>query len=243
VSQSLARSYFPNEDVVGKQIQFGNMDGDVRLLNIVGVVGDVRDEGLDADVRPTVYANYAQRPRSAGEFSIVVRGRGDAAGLIAAMRREARALNPDMPTKFEPLTQLVSASLDNRRFSIIMLGLFAGTALVLAMVGLYGVMAYITSERTREIGVRMALGAQRGDMLRLILRQSFTLVLIGIGAGIAATLASTRVLATMLYGVGASDFTTYGLVVLLLGIAALLASYIPARRAMKVDPMVALRHD
>jgi putative ABC transport system permease protein len=243
VSESLARRYFANEEVIGKQIQFGNMDGDVRLLKIVGIVGDVRDHGLDVDVRPTVYAHYLQRPRTAGEFSIVARGRGDAAGLIAAMRREARALNPEMPITFEPLTQLVSASLDNRRFSMIMLGVFAGSALLLAMVGLYGVMAYITSERTREIGVRMALGAQRRQMLSLILRQSFTLVLIGIGAGIVATLASTRVLASLLYGVGASDVPTYLAVVLLLGIATLLASYIPARRAMKVDPMVALRHE
>jgi predicted permease len=243
VSQSLARRYFPNEEAIGKQIQFGNMDGDVRLLNIVGVVGDVRDTGLDVDVRPTVYVHYLQRPRYAAEFSVVVRGRGDAAGLISAMRREARSLNPEMPTKFEPLAQLVSASLDNRRFSMVMLGVFAGTALVLAMVGLYGVMAYITSERTREIGVRMALGAQRGEMLGLILRQSFTLVAVGIVAGVLGAIAATRVLATLLYDVGTTDLVTFGAVIILLGVAALIASYIPARRAMNVDPMVALRHE
>lgn len=243
VSESLARRYFPSEQAVGKQIQFGNMDGDLHLLNIVGVVGDVRDTGLDVDVRPTVYVHYLQRPRYAAEFSIVVRGRGDAAGFINAMRREAHVLNPEMPTKFESLTQLVSASLDNRRFSMVMLGVFAGTALALAMVGLYGVMAYIMSERTREIGVRMALGAQRGDMLRLVLRQSFTLVGVGMLAGIIAALAATRMLATMLYGVGVVDVATYGGVVVLLAIAALAASYVPARRAMNVDPMLALRHD
>ncbi|CAN5551566.1 hypothetical protein BH18VER1_BH18VER1_12760 [soil metagenome] len=243
VSQSLARRYFPNEEAIGKQIQFGNMDGDLHLLNIVGIVGDVRDTGLDVDVRPTVYVHYLQRPRHAAEFSVVVRGRGDAAGLINAMRREARALNPEMPTKFEPLTQLVSASLDNRRFSMVMLGVFAGTALVLAMVGLYGVMAYITSERTREIGVRMALGAQRTDLLALILRQSFAFVGIGILAGVAAALATTRVLATLLYGVDAADLSTYAGAMFLLTFAALIASYVPARRAMNIDPMLALRHD
>ncbi|CAN5292199.1 ABC transporter permease [soil metagenome] len=243
VSQSLARRYFPNEEAIGKQIQFGNMDGDLRLLNIVGIVGDVRDTGLDVDVRPTVYVHYLQRPRHAAEFSIVVRGRGDAAGLISAMRQEGRALNPEMPLRFEPLRQLVSASLDSRRFSMVMLGVFAGTALVLAMVGLYGVMAYITAERTTELGIRMALGAQRGDMLRLVLQQSFTLVSIGVVVGIAGALAATRVLASLLHGVGAADLATFSAVVILLGVAALIASYIPARRAMNVDPMVALRHE
>jgi predicted permease len=243
VSQAFAKRYWPNEDVIGRQIQFGNMDGDTRLLNIVGVVGDVRDEGLDVDVRPTVYLNYFQRPATAAEFSIVLRGNVDAASLITAMRHEARALNPEMPTKFETLRQVLSSSLDNRRFSMVMLGLFAGAALALAMVGLYGIMAYITSERTTEIGIRMALGAQGRDMLKLILRQSFTLVFVGIAAGVIAALAATRVLATLLYGIGAADFATYAAVVVLLGVAALAATYIPARRAMKVDPMVALRHE
>ena len=243
VSQSLAKKYWPNGDAIGKQIQFGNMDGDLRLLNIVGIVGDVRDDGLHVDPRPTVYVNYFQRPAVAAEFSIVLRARADAATLIDSMRREARALNPEMPVKFQRVEQLVSASLDNRRFSMVMLGLFAGAALALAMVGLYGIMAFITSERTTEIGIRMALGAQRTDMLALILRQSFTLVLIGIAAGIAGAFAATRVVANLLYGVGTTDIATYVGVVALLALAAFLASYLPARRAMKVDPMVALRHE
>jgi ABC-type antimicrobial peptide transport system permease subunit len=219
------------------------MDGDLRLLHVIGVVGDVRDDGLDVEPRPIVYVNYFQRPRYASQFSIVLRGRGDPATLIAAMRREARALNPEMPTDFQTLEQLVSASLDKRRFGMTMFGLFSGAALALAMVGLYGIMSYITSERTKEIGIRMALGAQRGDMLQMVLRQSLTLVALGIGAGIVAAVAATRVLATMLYGVGANDLSTYAIVIGLLGGAALLASYVPARRAMKVDPMVALRHE
>jgi putative ABC transport system permease protein len=243
VSESLAKRYWPNEDVIGKQIQYGNMDGDLHPLTIIGIVGDVRDNGLDRDPRPTVYANYFQRPASTSEFSIVARARGDVASLTNAMRREARALNPEMPTKFETIEQIVSASFDNRRFSMIMLAIFAGSALLLAMVGLYGVMAYITSQRTHEIGIRMALGAQRLDMLAMIFRQSFTLVLAGVAVGILASVALTRLLGTMLYGVQATDVVTYGSVVGLLVVAAALASYIPARRAMKVDPMVALRYE
>ncbi|MEY2507230.1 MAG: hypothetical protein QOH01_1559 [Verrucomicrobiota bacterium] len=243
VSQTLAKRYWPNEDPIGKQIQFGNMDGDLRLLNIIGLVGDVRDNGLERDPRPTVYLNCFQRPAATSEFSIVARAHGDVAGLTNAMRREARALNPEMPTKFETIEQIVSASFDNRRFSMIMLGIFAGSALLLAMVGLYGVMAYITAQRTQEIGIRMALGAQRLDMLRMIFRQSFTLVLAGVALGVLASVALTRLLGTMLYGVRATDVVTYGSVIGLLLAAAALASYIPARRAMKVDPMVALRYE
>src|SRR5436190_1740166 len=243
VSESLAKRYWPNEDIIGKQIQYGNMDGDLHVLNIVGVVGDVRANGLDPDPRPTVYTNYFQRPASTSEFSIVARAHGDVAGLTSAMRREARALNPEMPTKFETIEQIVSASFDNRRFSMVMLGIFAGSALLLAMVGLYGVMAYITAQRTHEIGIRMALGAQRVDMLRMIFRQSFTLVLSGVAVGILASAGLTRLLSTMLYGVQATDVVTYGGVIGLLIAAAALASYIPARRAMRVDPMVALRYE
>ena len=243
ISESLARRYWPNEDALGKQIQFGNMDGDVRLLHVVGVVGDVRDESLDAEPRPMVYVNYVQRPEAASEFSIVLRGRGDAAALMKAMRGEARALDPEMPTKFQTVRELVSASLDNRRFSMVILGVFAGSALALAMVGLYGVMAYITSERTHEIGIRMALGAQRFDVVRMILRQSFALALAGVSLGILASIGLTRLIGTMLYGVRATDVLTYAGVVGLLVVAAALASYIPARRAMRVDPMVALRYE
>ncbi|HEV3410751.1 MAG TPA: ABC transporter permease [Chthoniobacterales bacterium] len=241
ISQSLARRYWPNEDPIGRQIQFGGMDGDLRLLNIIGVVGDVRDDGLDVDVSPTVYVHYLQRPLHAAQFSIVVRARGDATTLIEAMRREARALNPEVPTQFRTLEQVLASSLDNRRFSMVMLAAFAGAALLLAMVGLYGIMAFITSERTTEIGIRMALGAQRADVLRLILHQSFILVSLGVVVGIVAAVGGARVLQAFLYGISATDFLTYGGVIFLLGAAALLASYIPARRAMRVDPIVALR--
>ncbi len=243
VSQSLAKRYWPNGDVIGKQIQFGNMDGDLHLLTVVGVVGDVRDNGLDLDIRPTLYANYVQRPAAASEFSFVTRTSGDPAALIMAMRREAVAVNPDMPVKFQTLKQVVAGSLDQRRFSMVIVAIFAGTALLLAMVGLYGIMAVVASERTTEIGIRMALGAQRSDVLRMILWQSVTIVLLGVGAGLVGAFGATRLLGNLLYGVGANDAMTYGAVILLLGGAGLVASYFPARRATKTDPMIALRSE
>jgi putative ABC transport system permease protein len=242
ISESLARRYFPNADPLGKQLQFGNMDGDLHLLNVVGVVGDIRDQTLDANPEPTVYVNYFQRG-SLSDFSYVVRSQSDVASLIAALRREAQRTNPEMPVKFETLEQLVSSSLDDRRFGMIMVGEFAVAALLLAMVGLYGVMAYITAERTQEFGIRMALGAQRADMLRMIFRQSFALVLSGVGIGIVISIGLTRLIASMLYDVRTTDVVTYGGVIGLLVAAAALASYLPARRAMKVDPMVALRYE
>ncbi len=241
VSQALVRRYWPNEDPIGKQIQFGNMDGDVRLLHVVGVVGDVRDDGLDTEPRPTVYVDLVQRPRVAAQFSVVLRGRGDPNSLIAAMRQEARALDPQMPTEFKTLEQVVSSSLDSRRFSMVMLGVFAGAALLLAMVGLYGIMAYVTSQRTREIGIRMALGAQRGDLLALVLRQSFGLVLVGVALGVLGAVGGSHLLGSLLYGVSALDFPTYLFVIALLGGATFLASLIPARRATQVNPTEALR--
>jgi predicted permease len=242
ISESLARRYFPDADPLGKQIQFGNMDGDLHLLNVVGVVGDVRDKTLDANPQPTVYVNYFQRG-SLSDFSYVARADSDAVPLISAMRREAQMANPEMPIKFETLEQMISSSLDNRRFSVIMVGVFAGAALALAMVGLYGIMAYLTTERTTEVGIRMALGAQRGDVLRMMLGQSFALVSLGIGAGVVAAFAGTQLLASLLYGISAADLLTYGAVVFLLLLAALFATLLPARRATRVDPMVALRHE
>jgi predicted permease len=243
ISESLARRYFHDREPIGQQIQFGNMDGDLHLLTIVGIVGDVRDRALDSEPQPTVYVNYLQRAARASEFSFVMKGQGDAAALIAAMRREATAANPQMPLKFQTLNQIVAASLENRRFGMIIIGGFAAAALALAMVGLYGIMAFITAERTTEIGIRMALGAEKGDVLRMILRQSFSMVGAGVLIGIAAALAATRLLGTMLYRVNVADVPTYVAVVILLGLAALLATYVPARRAISVDPVVALRHE
>jgi putative ABC transport system permease protein len=205
------------------------------------VVGDVRNNGLDREPRPTVYVNYFQRPRVAAEFSFVLRARGDAAALTAAMRREARALNPEMPTKFQTIEQIVSASFDNRRFSMVMLGIFAGTALVLTLVGVYGTISYIASQRTAEIGVRMAVGAQARHILEMILRQGAALVLAGVAVGLTSAFFLTRLISHLLYETSAIEPLTFAATALLLALIALIACYFPARRATRVDPIQALR--
>jgi putative ABC transport system permease protein len=165
-------------------------------------------------------------------------------GLNADVKRAVHEVDKDLfVPKLEPMTTFLSTQLAQPRFNMLLLAVFAGVAMILAAIGIYGVIAYSVTQRTREIGIRMALGAQRTQMLGMVLRQSLTLVLIGITIGFLVALAATRVMATLLYEVGANDFTTYAIVIVLLGAAAFLASYVPARRAMKVDPMVALRYE
>jgi predicted permease len=240
ISQSLARKYWPNEDPIGKRIQFGNMDGDLRLLHIVGVVGDVRADGLDADAQPTVYGNALQRP-PLSQISIVVRAQSDPATITPALRRTTRALNPELPVSFRTIQQIFSSSLDRRRFSLVIFSVFAAVALALAVMGVYGVMAYAVAERTKEIGVRLALGATVGDVLRLVMGQGGKLIAAGATLGVIGSLLLTRLLASLLYGVSVTDPATFAGVALLLVGVALLAALVPARRATKVDPMVALR--
>jgi predicted permease len=242
ISQSLAQKYFPGADPIGKRIQFGNMDGDARLLEIVGVVDNVREGGLDRAPALTVYANAFQRPQS-NSLTMVVRAQGDPTTLITAMRQAVQSLNPEMPTTFRTLTEVYSSSLDARRFNLVILGVFASVALLLAMLGLYGVISYAVAQRTQEIGIRLALGAQGRDVLRLILRQGMTLTFCGLVLGLAASFALTRLMASLLFGVTAHDPLTFAGVTLLLATVALLACLIPAHRATKVDPLVALRYE
>src|SRR5215216_2050188 len=242
ISQSLAQKVWPNEDPVGKRIQFGNMDGDIRLIRIVGIVGDVRERGLDSDIRPTVYAYGLQRPPSSS-LSIVIRAEGDTALLAPQLRQLVADLNPELPTNFRTLEQIFSSSLDNRRFSLVIFAVFAAVALMLAAVGIYGVVSYSVTQRTHEIGVRMALGAQSRDVLGMIVGQGLKLALFGVGLGVIASFALTRLMSSLLYGVSANDPVTFGVTSLLLVGVALLACYIPGRRATKVDPITALRHE
>jgi ABC-type antimicrobial peptide transport system permease subunit len=240
ISQSLARKYWPNEDPIGKRIQFGNMDGDLRLLHIVGVVGDVRADGLDANAEPTVYGNALQRP-PLGQISIVVRAQADPATLTPALSRTARSLNPELPVSFRTIQQIFSSSLDRRRFSLVIFSVFAAVALALSVMGVYGVMAYAVAERTKEIGVRIALGATVGDVLRLVMAQGGKLIAAGATLGVIGSLLLTRLLASLLYGVSPTDPATFAGVALLLVGVALLAALVPARRATKVDPINAIR--
>jgi putative ABC transport system permease protein len=243
ISESLAQEKWPHEDPLGHQLEFGNMDGDLRLLTVVGVVGDVRADNLEHAAFPTIYVDYRQRPQATSSFKVVMRGNGNTAAMIAAARQIVRELDPDIPPKFATLDQVVSGSVQGRRFNVTLLGVFAGTALLLALAGMYGVMAYSVTRRTNEIGVRMALGASRTKILRLVLEQCLMTAAIGIAVGIVASVAVTRTITSLLFGLSPMDPVTFVGVGLLLAAVALLASYIPARRAAKVDPMVALRYE
>ncbi|HSO75452.1 MAG TPA: FtsX-like permease family protein, partial [Blastocatellia bacterium] len=242
ISKSLADKVWPDEDPIGQRIQFGNMDGDLRLLNIVGIVGDVREYGLDADVRPSVYAYSLQRPQSS-YLSIVARSQADSGALVSAMRGAVQSMDNQIPINFRTLEQIFASSLDNRRFSLVIFGVFAAVALLLAAMGIYGVMSYTVSQRTQEIGIRIALGASARNVLSLTMGQGLKLTMIGVAIGGIGAVALTRLLESLLFAVSATDPLTFAGIALLLTGVALVACYLPARRATKVDPMVALRYE
>src|SRR5262249_2173029 len=227
ISGALARRHFPNKDPLGHAIQYGNMDGDNHLLRIVGVVSDVREFGLDEKIETTVYVHYLQRPRQAWNFAVVVRTQVEPESLIPALRSVAQSLNRDVPVNFRTLAQIFSSSLDQRRFSLSLFGVFAVVALRLAALGIYGLSAYAVTQRVPEIGLRIALGAQVGDVLRLIIGQGMKFVLIGVTIGLAGALALTRLIAHLLFNVSATDPLTFGVITAFLIGVALLASCIP----------------
>lgn len=245
ISQSLAKRYWPNEDPIGQTIQFGNMDGDTRPMVIVGVVGDIREDGLDQPVGETVYGHSFQRPQfwQVSNLSIVVRAKGDSAALLPQMREIVRSLNPNVPVKFTSIPEIFSQSLDARRFSLVIFGVFSAVALLLAMTGVYGVVSYLVALRRREIGIRIALGADRRSILGLVVRQGMYPTLIGIGIGLVSGFFLSRAMTSLLYGVSPGDPVTFGSVSGVIALVALLACLIPARRAAKEDPLVALRYE
>jgi predicted permease len=241
ISESLAHDRWPHEDPIGHTIEFGNMDSDVRLLTIVGIVGDTHEYGLDEPARPTVYVNLFQRPRA--EMTVTMLSDADTGLVSSTARGILQELNPEIPARFRTFQQVYAASLGSRRFNVILIGFFGITALLLASAGVFGVMAYSVSRRTREFGVRVALGATSGEVLRMVLGQGMRTILIGVAIGIVGSFALTRAVSSLLFGVTATDPVTFGGVTLLLVSVALLACYIPARRATKVDPIVALRDE
>jgi putative ABC transport system permease protein len=240
VSDTWARQFVQKDDPIGKRIKLGGRDSTRPWLSIVGIAGDVRDTALESEARPCVYVPYPQFA-SLG-MTLVVRTDADSKALIPAIRDEVRAVDKDQPvTDIKTMDQYVSDSVSGRRTNAMLLGVFATLALVLAAVGMYGVMSYAVTQRVHEIGIRMALGAQKSDVIKLIVGSGMALVLAGIMIGLAGALALSRALSSLLYEVSATDPMTFAGVSLVLIAVALLASYIPARRATKVDPMIALR--
>jgi putative ABC transport system permease protein len=242
-NDSMVRQYFPNEDPLGKRIRWARSQ-QIEWITIVGVVGDVKHFGLDLPEQPGLYSPYTQAPRWKRWTSLVVRTQSDPASMAGAIKQQVWKIDPQLPlTKVETMDEVASGSFAARRFNMMLLVIFAGLALVLAAVGIYGVMSYAVTQRTQEIGIRMALGARAVDVLRLIIRNGMTLILMGVAIGLAGAFALTRLLATLLFGVKPTDTLTYVTVSAVLIFVALLACYIPARRATKVDPLVALRYE
>jgi putative ABC transport system permease protein len=242
IDERLAREYWPNESPVGKRIRFGPPESNEPWHTIVGVVGEVRHQRLDMSTRKSIYIPFQQLPIR--EMTITVRAAGDPLSLVGAVRNQVRALDADQPvTNVRPMTEVISRSVWQPRLYAILFGVFAVVALVLSSVGIYGVMSYAVTQRTHEIGIRMALGARQSDVLRMVVGQGLILTLFGIALGLLGAFGVTRVMSSLLFGVTATDPVTFLSVSLLLGCVALLACYIPARRATRVDPMTALRYE
>jgi putative ABC transport system permease protein len=241
VNESFARRYFPGEDAVGRRIVVRRLTRPVAR-EIVGVVGDVRHTGLDGEPKPELFLHTLQVPL--GSMTFVVRTEGDPLRLLPAVKREVWAVNRALPFySVATMEELVAETLRGRRFGVALLGAFAGLALLLAAVGLYGLISFSTSRRTHEIGVRMALGAQGRDILKMVVGEGLLLGAAGVAVGTAGALALTRFMAGLLFGVTPTDPPTYAAIAALLLAVALLASYLPARRATRVDPMTALRYE
>lgn len=240
ISRAMAQKLWPNEDPVGKRVTI-HMKKKDEPSEVIGVVGDVKHAGLDAEVHPTAYWPH---PELAFSFmTLIVRTDGDPIPLAPAIREAVRGIDKDLPVvDVASMMKLLSVSLARARFSTVVLGVFAGMALLLAVIGIYGVISYGVTERTHEIGLRVALGAQQADILSMVLRQGLILAMAGVAIGMAGAFGATRLMRSLLFGTSFTDPVTYAAVICLLITVALSACYIPARRASQVDPMVALRY-
>jgi predicted permease len=242
IDEAFAHQFFPNNDPVGRRVKPVPRDGDAPWMTITGIVGNIKSDGFDQPDQPHLYIPVLQRPGYA--MAVYVRTEGNPAALTQALREQVQAVDPNLPLFGEQtMTDLVSASLAQRRFAMKVVGLFGLLALFLAGIGIYGVMAFSVTQRTREIGIRLALGASTRSIQSWLLRQGMKLTLIGVGLGLLGTLALVRVLRGLLFGIAPTDVLTYAGLTVLLALVALLACYIPARRATKVDPLIALRYE
>src|SRR5262249_35397228 len=239
-NEAAARTYWPNQNPLGKHLIIGAPGRKPQPVEIIGVTGPSRYRSLTEAFRPGMLLPAAQNYVS--DLSLHLRSAGDPALLVESVRRELRALDPQLPaTRIRTLEEQRRNSLYSERVTALLLSAFGGLALLLAALGIYGAMAYAVTQRTREVGIRMALGARGGDVLRLMLRQGAWLIVAGVALGLAGAFAATRLIRSFLYQVSATDPLTFVAAPLLLAGVALLACYVPARRATKVDPMVALR--
>jgi putative ABC transport system permease protein len=243
VDDELARRYWPGDDPIGKRIAFGDpSDSSTQWIEVVGVVGHVRQQGLDDDAHTQIYVPYSQDPT--GQMALVARTTSEPTRALSAVRGAVQAIDRDLPiSQVRTMEQLVSDAGGQRRLTMVLIALFAGFALLLACIGLYGVTAYAVTQRTREIGVRMALGAAGPQVVGAFVRDAAALTAVGLGVGLVAALAAGRLVASQLYETEPSDPLTLGVTAGVLAVVAMLASYLPARRATRVDPIVALRAD
>ncbi|HKW90047.1 MAG TPA: ABC transporter permease [Candidatus Acidoferrales bacterium] len=245
VNEEFVKEFFPRENPVGGRIDWARTDGPHQWMTIVGVAGDVKHSGLNQPTDPAVYSPFAQNDEAWRRWmTLAIRTKNGTAGIVEEVKKQVWSLDSQIPVSaVQSMNDLLAVSLAQQRFNMLLLGLFAALALILAAVGVYGLMAYSVSQRAHEIGVRMALGAQRRDVMRLVVGDGAKLALIGIASGIVGALALTQVMASLLFEVNPTDPATFVAVAILLAIVALAACWIPARRAMKVDPMVALRYE
>jgi putative ABC transport system permease protein len=240
ISRNLARGIFPNENAVGKRLQLVNPEQSNEWREIVGVVGDLQHSGLGNTDVNTIYTPFAQTPFTWSY--LMIRASVSPETLIQSVRAAVASVNSTLqPANFVAMERLVSDSVARPRFNTVVLAAFAALALALATVGVYGVIAYSVSQRSHEIGVRMALGARKSDVIRLVLKQGMAPAMAGAAFGLAGAWATTRLISGLLFEVSATDPATFALITLTLMAVALLACYVPARRATKVDPMIALR--
>ena len=242
INDALAQRYFPNQDPVGQRVRRGGRESKAPWLTIVGVVGNIKTASFERPAQPQIYSPILQNPNYS--MAVLLKTEQSPMSLAASLREQVRAVDSSLPLFGERTMQdIVSDSLAQGRLAMQVVGLFGVLALLLASIGIYGVMAYSVNQRTREIGIRVALGASRGTIMRWILRQGLVLIAIGVGVGLLAAFALMRLLRTLLFGVATTDVVTYAALALVLAIVALLACYIPARRATKIDPLVALRYE